>query len=117
MDVDVCLTAFNYNALRRGARREILPLARARNVSVVLGGVVRIGREMEAHMDGLRAVQREAGLSHVEITIRYLLADHHVTTILVGAANPAEIEESVASAEKGPLPPDVHQALEDLGIT
>ena len=52
----------------------------------------------------------------METTIRYLLADRDVSTILVGAANPAEIEESVAAAEKRPLPRDVHQALEEISI-
>ncbi len=116
VNVDVCLTAFNYNLLRRGARREIFPLARASKVTVVLGGVVRITREMEDHVEKLNSVQRDSSLSHVELTIRYLLADSGFSTIMVGAAKPAEIEESVTAAEKGPLPADLHQTIERLGL-
>ena len=68
-------------------------------------------------LESLYAVQRESGLSLVELTIRYLLADPDFSTILVGAAKRSEIEESVAAAEKGPLPADLHQTLEALGVT
>ena len=134
VDVDICLPAFNYDIVRRGARREVLPLARARNVGVVLGGIFRVlnifdnitewlasppsgtTRELRDSVERLYSVQRDSGLSLVELTIRYLLADRDVTAILVGAAKPAEIEESVEAAEKGPLPADLHAAIEDLGL-
>ena len=85
-------------------------------MTVVLGGVVRITREMEDHVEKLNSVQRDSSLSHVELTIRYLLADSGFSTIMVGAAKPAEIEESVTAAEKGPLPADLHQTIERLGL-
>ena len=133
VDVDVCLPAFNYDILRRDARREVFPVALAKGVTLVLGGVFQKGLEADVHpewlnsppswmtpelrdgMARLYAIQGESGLSSVELTIRYLLADRNIATILVGAARPAEIEESVAAAEKGPLPADLHQAFEDLG--
>ena len=133
VDVDVCLPAFNYDVLRRGARLEVMPVARDNNVAVVLGGIFQAGREADVHpewltsppdwmtpdlkdrMERLYTIQRAYDLSLVELTIRYLLADDGISTILVGAASPAEIEESVAAAEKGPLTADLHQALEQLG--
>ena len=115
VDVDVCLTAFNYDVLRRGARRKVIPLALAKRVTVVLGGIVRLPTDMPQQLERLYSVHRERGLSVLELTIRYLLADRDVSAILVGAATPAEIEESVAAAEKGPLPTDLHKALERLG--
>ena len=48
--------------------------------------------------------------------IRYLLSDSDYSTILVGAATPAEIEEDVAAAQAGPLAPDLHRAVEELGL-
>ena len=106
VDVDCCLTAFNYDILRRRARREVLPLATAKSVTVLLGAVVRLPIDMPDHLERLYSVQRESGLSLVGLTIRYLLADPDFSTILVGAA-----------AEKGPLPVDLHQTLEGLGAT
>lgn len=48
--------------------------------------------------------------------MRFLLADPVVTMILVGASTPVEIEEDVADAEAGPLPQDLHRAVETLGL-
>jgi len=134
LDVDTCLPAFDYDILRRYARLDVLPVAVAKGVAVILGGIFRCGEMVEVHpewltspptritpelRDGLErlySIQRECSLPLVELTIRYLLADRDISTILVGATTPAEIEESVAAAEKGPLPSDLHQALEDLGV-
>ena len=76
----------------------------------------RTARELRDSVERLYSVQRDSGLSVVELTIRFLLADRDFSTILVGAANPGEIEESVAAGEKGPLPTDLHAAIEDLGL-
>ena len=46
--------------------------------------------------------------------VRYLLGDQGLSTILVGAATPAEVEESVSAAEAGPLPRDLLDAVEEL---
>ena len=109
-------------------------MARHKNVAVVLGAIFHTGREAEVHpewltsppswmtaelrdrMERLYSIQRECGLSLVELTIRYLLGDSDVSTVLVGAASPAEIEESVAAAQQGPLPQDLHQVLDPLGL-
>jgi aryl-alcohol dehydrogenase-like predicted oxidoreductase len=98
-----------------GARRELIPLAKAKNVTVVLGAIVRLPSDMPEQLERLYALQRESGFSMLELTIRYLLADRDVTAILVGAATPAEIGESVEAAEKGALPADLHHRLEEMG--
>lgn len=135
VNVDVCLPAFDYDTLQRDARKDVIPLARDRNVGVILGGIYRVlpifadidnwlasppdGTTPEL-LDGiksLRAICHDSGLSLVELTVRYLVADRDVCTILVGAANPGEIEESVAAGEAGPLPADVHTAVEDIGLS
>jgi aryl-alcohol dehydrogenase-like predicted oxidoreductase len=135
VDVDTCLTAFNYDLLRRGARRKVLPLARSKKMAVALGSIFHGGRlagvdrewlasppgrmtaEQRLHMERLYALQQECGLSLVELAIRYLLADPDFSTALVGAASPAEIEESVTAAQAGPLPDDLHRAVEKLVAT
>ena len=64
----------------------------------------------------LAALQQESGLSLVTLNLRYLVADRSIATILVRAAPPAEIEESVAAVQAGPLAPDLHRAVEALGL-
>ncbi len=61
-------------------------------------------------------MQKECGLSLVTLSVRYVLADPAVSTILVGAATCAELEECVAAAQAGPLPSDLQEALENLGL-
>jgi hypothetical protein len=38
------------------------------------------------------------------------------SVILIGAATPAEFEESVEAVHDGPLPTDIHAAIEELGV-
>jgi aryl-alcohol dehydrogenase-like predicted oxidoreductase len=134
VDVDTCLVAFNYDLIRRRTRREALPLARKRGVALILGGVFQNGRLVEIHPEWpssppdwitpelrdpvgrLYTLQRDCGLSLVTLAIRYLMADPDVATILVGAATPAELEESVAAAQEGPLSTELHQAVDALGL-
>ena len=72
--------------------------------------------EMQRRVGRLAALQQESGLSLTTLTLRYLVADRSIATILVGAATPAEIEESVMAVQAGPLAPDLHQAVEALGL-
>ena len=135
--VATCLSAFNYGVLDRGVRRQLLPTAGERGVAVLLGGVFRQGQLVAIHPEwlqtpprwpdwmtprdaaprrGLAALQQESGVSLTTLTLRYLVADRSIATILVGAATPAEIEESVAAVQAGPLAPDLHRAAEELGL-
>ena len=135
--MDACLSAFNYGAIHRGIRRQLLPAAGERGVAVLLGGVFRQGRlvvicpewlqtpprwpdwmtpEVQRRVVRLAALQQESGLSLVTLTLRYVIADPSIATILVGAATPAEIEESVAAGQAGPLAADLHRAVEALGL-
>jgi aryl-alcohol dehydrogenase-like predicted oxidoreductase len=67
-------------------------------------------------LDALYDVQRQSGFSLVELTIRFLVADARPSVILVGAATPAELEESIHAVEQGPLPPSLHARIEELGL-
>ena len=134
VEVDTCLTAFNYGVLHRGARRQLLPAAQERGTAVILGGIFQQGRlvalrpewqdappgwmtpAVQSRVARLSSLQQESQLSLVALTLRYLVADPGIATILVGAATPAEIEESVAAVREGPLPSDLHEAVEALGL-
>ena len=136
-EVDVCLSALAYGLIDRGIRHQLLPVAGERGTAIALGGVFRRGRlaairpeslqtppiwssemtpEEQQRVPRLVELQQESQLSLVALTLRYLVGDRSIATILVGAATPAEIEESVAAVQAGPLPPDLHQAVEHLGL-
>lgn len=134
VDVDTVLIAFNYDLIWRRTRTHALPLARESGSAMLLAAVLHnthlpgnhpeweqsppqwMSKTMKARLDTLSKLQRESGMSLVELTIRFLLADKSVSTILVGASQPSEIEASVAAARAGKLPPDLHDALEQLGV-
>ncbi len=132
VDVDTCLSAFHYSLTRRGTRKKLMPVASRNQVALVLGGscsyeqralsrpdwaASNLSPEVRERIEPLVALQKESGLSLVAMAIRFIIADPDVATLLVGATTPAEIEENVAAAEAGPLPPDLHQAVEELGVS
>ena len=132
VEVEVCLPAFHYDPLFRGTRHHVMPVAAEKGVAVVLDGVFQNGRltdvpaewltdppdwippELRPCLERLYALLKEAGLTLVALTLRYLMADAGVSNILVGAATPTEIEQAVAAVQAGPLPPDLHRAVEQL---
>ena len=136
-EVDVCLSALAYGLIDRHVRGQLLPVAGELGTAIALGGVFRRGQLVTIRPEWLQTppvwpcgmtpgeqcrvlrlveLQRESRLSLVTLTLRYLVADQDIATILVGAATPAEIEESVAAVHAGPLAPDLHQAVEALGL-
>ena len=136
-EVDVCLSALAYGLIDRHVRGQLLPVAGELGTAIALGGVFRRGQLVTIRPEWLQTppvwpsgmtpgeqcrvlrlveLQRESRLSLVTLTLRYLVADQDIATILVGAATPAEIEESVAAVQAGPLAPDLHQAVEALGL-
>ena len=134
VDVDVCLSAYHYDAIWRGAQQTIIPIAQDKQVAVVLGGPLQTLSILQGNIARMKLlprwdeadirdrfkrldnIERESGLGRVELTMRFLAADPAVTSILVGAALPSEIEASVLAVQQGPLPDDLQQAIVDLGV-
>ena len=116
IEVDACLVAYEYTLLHRNALRTVLPLIREKGTAFIPVGVLKtIGADRgQSPVPQLNEIQEACGLSLIELTIRYLIADPCITTILVGAATPEELEESVLAAQAGPLPPDLHRTLDEL---
>ncbi|GHF76662.1 aryl-alcohol dehydrogenase-like predicted oxidoreductase [Amycolatopsis bartoniae] len=81
-------------------------LSAERRASVPPGVVRRI--------EGAQRIAREAGLSMVEMGLRWLLGDPRVHTVVVGPRSARELKENVAWAAQGPLPADVTAALAAL---
>lgn len=131
LDVDAFLLAFNYDLIRREARK-ILPIARENACACLVGGILAHGLirpqpEILEHPPGwmrpewieryrkLYRLQEESGIPLPVLSIRFLVAQPEMDVIIVGARSPEEIETCVRAAEQGPLPEDLHQALEALG--
>lgn len=136
LHVDTCLVAYGYNLIYRNARRSVLPISRQKGVAYIAAGVVKLHpayiqlnpdflasapswftTELRRCLQGLCELQEASGLSPATLAVRYLLADPDISTILLGAGNVAELEESVAAAQQGPLPAHLHQQVEQLGLS
>jgi aryl-alcohol dehydrogenase-like predicted oxidoreductase len=132
VDVDTYLLAMSYNPVEREATKQALPLAQEKGVATILGGVLREGRlsqrneewfvsppewmtpQIKVSLKKLYEIQSDTGLSLLALALRYVMADPAVTITLIGAESPEQIEQDVEAASAGPLPTDIHQAIEDL---
>jgi aryl-alcohol dehydrogenase-like predicted oxidoreductase len=129
----VVLTAFQYDLLWREAEHEVLPMAEKQNMGIVCGSPLHQGnlakmyendiatnpiRELSqprrAQFIKLYELAKDMKMSMPELGLRFILSNPKVSTVLTGVKNIAELESSVAAAEKGPLPEDVLKALDDI---
>ena len=135
VELDMCLSAGEYSLLDRRSPQTMLPVVREQEIAYVVGGIFAkrdLGVSDEASPFQLASkgplssvggvftdarlvkLAKTTGISIAALTVRFLIANRELSTILVGASTPEELEESVAAAQAGPLPPDIHQTLQKL---
>lgn len=133
VDVDTFLVAFSYDLIVRAAEAEAFPLAREKNVVLLLGAIFYGGRlirpreewltnppewmtaELQDKFARLYRIQKEASIPLVEMAVRFALAQQDTSVVLVGCARPSEIEQSVNAAIAGPLPDEIYREVLSLG--
>jgi aryl-alcohol dehydrogenase-like predicted oxidoreductase len=129
---DVVLTAFNYSLLWREAEVAVIPAAQAQGMGIVVGSPLQQGalarpyREAVANPPAWLSPQRcqqlrqlyalvdDAGLPLAEVALRWVLSNPAVHTVLMGARSAAEVEQNVAAANRGPLPPELLRRLDAI---
>jgi aryl-alcohol dehydrogenase-like predicted oxidoreductase len=129
---DVVLTAFNYSLLWREAEIAVLPEATKQGMGIVVGSPLQQGalarcyvEEVErgarwlspprrAQFKRLYALADELGVTLPELALRFVLSNPDISTVLTGARSVAEVEANVRSAERGPLPRDVLDAIQEI---
>ena len=134
VELDMCLSAGEYTLLDRRSAQTMLPVVREQGIAYVVGGIFKrhLGVSDESSpfqlapkgpLASVGAVfsderlikqAKTTGISIAALTVRFLVANRGLSTILVGASTPEELEESVVAAQAGPLPPDIHQTIEKL---
>lgn len=127
--LDAVLVAYNYHPLNVTARQHLLPIAEAKGVAVVVAGLFTFisslpagwrtegtyfGPRADAQLTKFKQLQQECGVSAGELSLRFVAADARLATILVGARQPADVDQNVAAFRRGPLPADLHAAIDAI---
>ncbi|WP_153393672.1 aldo/keto reductase [Ornithinicoccus halotolerans] len=63
----------------------------------------------------LTRVAEEAGLSLVELSLRWLLGRPATGSVLIGSSRTAQLRQNLDALARGPLPEDVQRACDDVG--
>jgi len=130
---DVVLAAYNYSLLWREDALDVIPSAKANNMGVIIGSPLQQGalaRRFDDVMDdprvywlskprreqfkALYAYVDELGMPLPELGLRFVLSNPDVHTALMGARSAQEVEQNVASVEKGPLTTDILCRLDEI---
>ena len=67
-----------------------------------------------AQYKALYAYLDQVGIPLTEMALRFVISNPDISCTLMGARSPQEVEQNVASVEKGPLPPDVLKRLDEI---
>jgi aryl-alcohol dehydrogenase-like predicted oxidoreductase len=129
---DVVLTAFNYSLLWREATIAVLPEAKKQGMGVIVGSPLQQGALARCYVDEVKhgarwlspprraqfkrlyALVADLDISLPELALRFVLSNPDVSTTLMGARSVVEVEQNVQSVEKGPLPQDVLDELQEI---
>lgn len=133
---DTILTYADFNPVQQTARDTLFGEAATQDVAVILGSPLLFGylsdrpwHELlrEHGSDGSGAIERGAlrvrqwaasqKTSTLDVALQYALREKRISTVLVGAATPEEIEQNVRAATR-PLPDSLWRRLaDDLNVT
>jgi len=130
---DAILTAFNYDLLWRDAEKGILANAQKHNMGIVCGSPLHQGLlaktyqkdVIEKPIPELKPMRRKQFLelyelvndmkiSLPELSIRFLLSNPIVSTVLTGVRNIKELESNVENANKGALSKEILNKLQSI---
>jgi len=132
-DFDVFLLAGRYSLLEQPGGETLLPLAAARGVGVILGGVFNSGilatgpvpgarynyepapPDVLARVGRIAAVCADHGVALPHAALRFALAHPAVAAVVLGAVTPAEIARNLAAAA-APIPAALWADLRTAGL-
>lgn len=68
-------------------------------------------------IDALSSLATDAGLTLIELSLRWLAHHRGVDSLLLGGSKPAQLESNIAAISAGPLPEDLIAACEAVGVS
>lgn len=84
-------------------------------LATAMRSLTEIEHHPKAHVIGqLSSIAAEAGMGVDELAIRWALGRDELGVVLIGMTTVAHLMHNVAIAERGPLPPDLSDAIDSL---
>ena len=132
-DFDCLLIAGRYSLLEQPALDTVFPIAQRKGVGVMLGGVFNSGilatgpiqgakynyadapADVLARVGKIEAVCRRHGVALATAALQFCLGHPAVTSVVLGAVTPEEVERNVASLAV-PVPAALWRSLTDEGL-
>lgn len=129
---DVVLSAFNYNVLYREAASSVIPAAVENDMGIVLGSTFGQGfltkradeevRQKPVWLAPTRQQQLlayyelldQSGMAPAELCLRFAIGNPDISTIPVGCKTVEHIQIAAKAVEKGPLPSDIVERLDQI---
>ena len=129
---DVVLTAFNYNALFREAESTVFPAAKEQEMGIVLGSTfgqgfltrradkevarkpIWLSPQRSEQLKAYYELLDQSGMPAFELCLRFAIGNPDVSTIPIGCKTSDHLEACAAAAEKGPLPSDILNRLNEI---
>ncbi len=137
------LTQNVYNLLTRGIEQELVPCLRKFNVGLVIYNPLAGGFLSGKHLPGkpaadtrfdvnttykdrywtdenfnalakLKDIADEAGITVLELAMRWCASQAHVDSIIAGVTSTSQLEQNAASIEKGTLSEDTLKACDEV---
>jgi len=125
--LDSVLIAYNYMPLNVTAREHVIPFAEAKGMAVIVAGLFTFvfsipkgwrtegtyfGKHADQQLAQLQKLQNDCGIPMLELALRFVAADNRISSLLLGACHPVEVEQNLVSFARGPLPANVQAAVE-----
>jgi aryl-alcohol dehydrogenase-like predicted oxidoreductase len=127
--LDSVLVAYNYMPINVTVREHVLPFAESKGMALIVAGLFTFvfsipkgwrtegtyfGKHAEQQLANLQKLQKDCGIPMIELALRFVAADDRISSLLLGACHPTEVEQNLSSYARGPLPADVHAAMERI---
>ncbi len=134
IEVDSLMTAHQFNPILRNAARYLFPITEEKQLGVVLGAALLKGwaavpqwewrEEPPEWMDdtfhqayfSYLDIWQQSGLGLAELSMRWLLSEKRLHSIVVGFSGLEVVEDNIRSVCQGELPSELKQAIDDIGI-
>lgn len=127
--LDSVLVAYNYMPINVTAREHVITQAGAKGMAIIVAGLFTFvfsipkgwrtegtyfGKHADEQLAHLQKLQKDCGIPMIELALRFVADDERISTLLLGACHPSEVEQNLASFARGPLPADVREAVEKI---